>query len=103
MLFRSLWSDDTGDYLWRLASPFGLLAVLGPVVALLGLPQTFLNLVTNVPWTKTVDFHYAAIPLTAITLASVEGGCWLVRRLGDINERIEVCPLTGKFRISGPA
>lgn len=27
----------------------------------------------------------------------------LVRRLGDINERIEVCPLTGKFRISGPA
>jgi uncharacterized membrane protein len=82
-LTSRLVSDDSGDYLFRLASPFGLLAVLAPVVALIGAPQTFLNLVTNVPWTKTIDFHYAAMPLAAITIASVEGGCWLVRMLGS--------------------
>ena len=27
----------------------------------------------------------------------------LVRRMSDLNERIEVCPLTGKFRVAGAA
>lgn len=79
-LTAKLWSGDARDYLWRLTAPFGLLAFAAPLVLAVGVPQGVLNLVTNVPWTKTITFHYAAIPLVAVVLASVEGGCWIVRR-----------------------
>lgn len=73
-------SHEAGSYAWRLGAPFGLAGLAAPVVLLLGVPQAFLNLITNVPWTKTITFHYAALPLVAVTLASVEGSCWIVRR-----------------------
>jgi uncharacterized membrane protein len=73
-------SNDSADYAWKLLAPFGLTAVLAPVSLLLGGPQWFLNLVTNVPWTKTITFHYAALPFAAVTIASVEGVGFVVRR-----------------------
>jgi uncharacterized membrane protein len=74
-------SNDSGDYMWRLFAPFGLVALAAPLVLLLGAPQAFLNLVTNVPWTKTITFHYAALPFTAVTIAAVEGVAFLARAI----------------------
>ena len=69
------------DYGWRLFAPFGFVGLAAPLTLLLGVPQAVLNLVTNVPWTKTITFHYAAIPFVAVTIASIEGVAFLVRRL----------------------
>jgi uncharacterized membrane protein len=74
-------SHDTASYLWRLSAPFAFTSLAAPVLLLLGVPQAFLNLITNVPWTKTINYHYAALPFVAVTLASVEGVCWLSRRV----------------------
>ena len=82
-------SSDAGRYAWKLLAPYGLVALLAPAVLLMGLPQAFLNLVTNVPWTKTITFHYAAMPFTAATLAAVEGFAYLARRVRR-RDRIEL-------------
>jgi len=74
-------SGDGGRLAWKLLAPYGLVALAAPVVLLMGLPQAFLNLVTNVPWTKTITFHYAAVPFTAVTLAAVEGFAAIARRI----------------------
>jgi uncharacterized membrane protein len=73
-------SSDSADYAWKLLAPYGLTAVLAPISLLLAGPQWFLNLVTSVPWTKTITFHYAALPFAAVTIASVEGVSFVVRR-----------------------
>ena len=74
-----LFGPDTGGYLWHLLAPFGLLALLSPVVAL-GVPQLVLNLLSDVSWTRTITFHYAALPITALTIGAVEGIAFLWRR-----------------------
>jgi uncharacterized membrane protein len=74
-------SGDSAEYAWDLLAPFGLTALAAPFALLMGAPQAFLNLITNVPWTKTITFHYAAIPFAAVALASVEGVSFLVRRI----------------------
>jgi uncharacterized membrane protein len=76
-----VFSGDSTEYAWKLLAPFGLTALAAPFVLLMGAPQAFLNLITNVPWTKTITFHYAAIPFAAVTVASVEGVAFLVRKL----------------------
>jgi uncharacterized membrane protein len=55
-------------------------ALLASLSLLLAVPQWFLNLVTSVPWTKTITFHYAALPFAAVTIASVEGVSFIIRR-----------------------
>ncbi len=74
-------SHESADYAWKLLAPFGLLSLAAPLLLLLGAPQAFLNLITNVPWTKTITFHYAALPFAAVTIAAVEGVAFLARRI----------------------
>jgi uncharacterized membrane protein len=74
-----LFGPDTGGYLWHLFAPFGLVPVLAPA-ALLGLPQLLLNLLSDVPWTKTITFHYAALPVAALAVGTVEGVAFAWRR-----------------------
>ena len=80
-LTARLFSGDSSQYTWKLLAPFGLAALAAPFALLMGAPQAFLNLITNVPWTKTITFHYAAVPLAAVTAASVEGVAFLARKL----------------------
>jgi uncharacterized membrane protein len=74
-------SHDSADYAWKLLAPFGLMSLAAPLLLLLGAPQAFLNLITNVPWTKTITFHYAALPFAAVTIAAVEGIAFLARHI----------------------
>jgi uncharacterized membrane protein len=80
-LTSRLFGDDSARYAWKLLAPFGLTALAAPLALLLAAPQAFLNLITNVPWTKTITFHYAALPMAAVTIASVEGVGFLSRKI----------------------
>ena len=79
-----VFGSESGDFAWRLVAPFGGTPVLGPLVALVGFPQFFIDVVSDVPWTRTITFHYAALPLAALALAMVEGVAMLGRRLGPL-------------------
>ncbi len=69
------------DFYWRIGAPYAFLPLAAPLALLLGLPQLVVNLITNVPWTKTITYHYAALPLVALTLALCEAVGWLSRHL----------------------
>ena len=75
-------SSETGDFAWRLLSPFGLTALLAPGALLIGLPQFGLDAIADPSWTRTIHYHYAALPLAAVAIAAVEGIAFLVRRIG---------------------
>jgi len=77
-----VFSSESGDFAWKLAAPFGFAPVLAPAPLLLGLPQYFLDVVSDVPWTRTITFRYAALPLVALAIAMVEGVAFLRRRVG---------------------
>jgi uncharacterized membrane protein len=79
-----VFGSESGDFAWHLLAPFGLLPGLGPLVAVVGLPQFFVDVVSDVPWTRTITFHYAALPLAALALAMVEGVAMLRRRIGRV-------------------
>lgn len=81
-----LGTNRAGLYAWRLAAPFGLLAVFAPSLVLVMAPQFFANILTTANFTYSPRFHYQAIPMVALTLASIEGmvrvreSLWSVRR-----------------------
>jgi uncharacterized membrane protein len=83
-----LTDHDASEYGWKLLAPFGFLALAAPALLLIGVPQAVLNLVTNVPWTKTITFHYAALPLVAVTIAMVEGVGWIACRWSSPTTRL---------------
>jgi uncharacterized membrane protein len=79
-----VFGHDSGDFAWQLVAPFGGIPVVGPLVSLIGFPQFFLDVISDVSWTRTISEgpHYAALPLAALALAMVEGVTMLGRRLG---------------------
>jgi len=87
---RPLTGFEARDFLRHLLGPFAFTPLLAPAVLLLGLPQYVLNLLTNVPWTKVITYHYAALPLAAATLAMVEGIAWLRDRIRAPRIRVGV-------------
>jgi uncharacterized membrane protein len=77
-------SAETGEFAWRLLAPVGLTSLAGPVALLIGLPQFGLDALGDPSWTRSISYHYAALPLAAIALAAVEGVAFLVRRIGGV-------------------
>lgn len=71
---------DAFGYLRKLGGPLGLLALLSPLTLLIGLPQVFINLLSQQSFTWSTWYHYAAIPLVAFTVATVEGLARIRRR-----------------------
>ncbi len=72
------------DYLFGLAAPFGLLALLAPEVILLSLPVLLANLLSAYPAQYYGEFHYSAplVPYFAVAAAYGLGRLWrwLARR-----------------------
>ena len=81
VITAKLTNAEAGDFYWRIGAPYAFVPLLSPLVLLLGAPQAVLNLITTVPWTKTITYHYAALPLVALTLGLVEGMGWLWRKV----------------------
>jgi len=67
-------------YLRKLGGPLGLLALLSPLTLLIGAPQVMINLLTVQSFTWSTWYHYAALPLAAFTVATVEGLARIRRR-----------------------
>jgi uncharacterized membrane protein len=82
-ILSRVFSSESGDFAWHLALPFGLVApLLAPVVLLIGLPQYLLDVISDAAFTRTYTFHYGALPLVALALATVEGIAFASRRFG---------------------
>jgi uncharacterized membrane protein len=78
-LTSRVFSSESGDFALRLLTPFGFLPLLALGVVGIGAPQFLLDVLSDVPWTRVINHHYAAIIVAALAIASVEG-CAFVRR-----------------------
>lgn len=71
------WEQFTANHGWlyiaRLFLPFAFLALASPWLVLVMVPQFFANILTTVDFTSSPKFHYQAIPMVALALATVEG------------------------------
>jgi uncharacterized membrane protein len=64
---------DARGYVGEMLQPFGFAALLSPLTLIIGLPQAFFNLISVQSFTWRTELHYAALPLVAATIATVEG------------------------------
>jgi uncharacterized membrane protein len=78
-----VFSSGSGDFAWRLLVPFGFVPVLALGVVGIGVPQFLLDVVSDVPWTRVINHHYAALIVAALAIAAVEGVAFARRRLGS--------------------
>lgn len=69
---RALVSHANLMYYSQLFWPVALLAILEPLVLLVGLPQLFVNAISTEGYTNDIRFYYTSIVLAAIFLATVE-------------------------------
>ncbi len=79
-VLRRFTAPDAKTYLWKMTAPFGFVPVLAPDVLLVGAPQTSVNLLSGNGFTRNFIYHYSAIPLATLTLATVEGIAFFSRR-----------------------
>ena len=73
LVLRRAFTDDAVSYYWRLVAPYAFVPLLAPAVLLAALPQVLVNILSVHSFTREPGFHYSALPLTALTIASVEG------------------------------
>lgn len=72
---------NAAGYVRDITQSYGFVSLLSPLPLLMGLPQTLFNLISVQSFTWRTDLHYAALPVTAATIAMVEGTA-RARRLG---------------------
>jgi uncharacterized membrane protein len=70
---RQLERSNPLRYGFDLLAAYGMTPLLAPVVLLIGLPQAAVNLLGTYDFFWRTKVHYAALPVLALTLASVEG------------------------------
>jgi uncharacterized membrane protein len=79
-----VFSSESGDFAWRLMVPFGFVPVFALGVVGIGVPQFLLDVVSDVPWTRVINHHYAALIVAALAIAAVEGAAFARRRMGRV-------------------
>ncbi len=79
-IIRALGAPDARTYVWQMLGPFGFLPLLAPAAFGLGAPQLLLNVVSEAGFTREIHYHFSSLPLTAMTLATVEAIAFLGRR-----------------------
>jgi uncharacterized membrane protein len=75
-------SPDRVSYYTQLLAPVALLPLASIPVLLIGGPQTLINVVSGHGYTHQIRYHYSAIVLAAVMLATVESCARLSRRPG---------------------
>ena len=79
-ILRALGTPDARTYVWQMMAPFAFMPVLAPAAFGLGAPQFLLNVVSEAGFTRSIAYHFSAVPLAAMTLATVEAVAFLGRR-----------------------
>ncbi|MGH8999812.1 MAG: DUF2079 domain-containing protein [Acidimicrobiia bacterium] len=78
-IIGAFFSGEARTYIWQMGLPFGFLPVFAPLAFAPGAPQFVANIISDVDFTRVIYYHYAALPLAAMTLATVEAVAWLSR------------------------
>ena len=76
-------------YWSRLLWPFGFLSLLSPVTTLIAAPELMLNALSATPYQRRIEFHYSALAIPFLTVATVFGLMRLWRWLGGGFRRAE--------------
>ena len=87
MVLDRLDNNDALGYARDLLAPFAFTSLLAPLVLVPAIPQFFANILTNLNFFWSIQFHYAAIIVTFVALASVDG---VARLKGDSLRRFGV-------------
>jgi uncharacterized membrane protein len=73
---------DRLTYFWQIMAPVAFLPLAAPLVLLISVPQTVINVASGHALTHDIHYHYSAIVLTGVFLATVEGMAWIGRGPG---------------------
>jgi uncharacterized membrane protein len=64
--------NDAASYGRDLVAPYGFVPLAAPEALLSGLPQVAINALSTADFTWSLHYHYQALPLTSLGIASVE-------------------------------
>jgi uncharacterized membrane protein len=70
---------DRVTYFWQILAPVAFLPLAAPLVLLISVPQTVINISSGHALTHDIHYHYSAIVLAGVFLATVEGIAWIGR------------------------
>jgi uncharacterized membrane protein len=87
MVLDRLDNNDALGYARDLLAPFAFTSLLAPLLLVPAVPQFFANILTNLNFFWSIQFHYAAIIVTFVAIASVDG---VARLKGDSLRRFGV-------------
>jgi uncharacterized membrane protein len=88
--FRS----DVYRYYVRMLLPMCVVALRKPMLLLIAAPMLVINVLSSLSYTHDARFHYSAIVLVAVVLASIEGAAALGRR-SDLFRHVAVGAVLG--------
>jgi uncharacterized membrane protein len=71
--------EDRLTYYWRVLAPVAFFPLAAPLVLLIALPQTVVNVTSGHALTHDFHYHYTSIVLAGVFLATVEGMAWAAR------------------------
>ena len=92
---------DRLTYYWQVLAPVAFLPLAAPLVLLVGAPQTLVNVTSGHALTHDFRFHYTAIVLAGVFLATVEGMAWAAR--GRTGRRVLVAVLLATSLVANVA
>ncbi len=68
-----LQNNDALGYARDLLAPFAFTSLLAPLLLVPAIPQFFANILTNLNFFWSIQFHYAAIIVAFVALSSIDG------------------------------
>jgi uncharacterized membrane protein len=71
--------QDRLTYYWQVLAPVAFFPLAAPLVLLISVPQTVINVTSGHSLTHDFRFHYTSIVLAGVFLATVEGIAWAAR------------------------
>jgi uncharacterized membrane protein len=71
---------DRLEYYRQLVYPLGGLSLLAPLILLIGVPQTVVNIVSIHQPTHDIRYHYSSIIIAVLFIAAVEVFGWIAKR-----------------------
>lgn len=73
IFMQRLIDNQAHMYAWELLVPFALIALLSPWMLCILLPQFFANILSLANFTYEPHFHYQALPMVVLMLATIDG------------------------------
>jgi uncharacterized membrane protein len=93
--------SDRLDYYWHVLGPVAFFPLAAPLVLLISLPQTVVNVTSGHALTHDYRFHYTSIVLAGVFLATVEAMGWAGR--GRTTRRVLVAVLLATALVANVA